>query len=229
MTDTHSDSESDHIDKQQLRKDHPSGFMKLFTHPDMRFVIDALLEQPASEFTKTHLATQTGVSIDTLDKLLPTLQELGVITVTDNTEHYRFQETTPVSKALIQLGGTINAMALEENQAALENLDALPNPQLSYYCNNCGQRGKYIDKVLTGHVLECPNKCTDWTITTDTPPGAAIRLETTLSSDTELNELKQNAQSEGIESLTPHEQALYNCAFNDETPPPMFTDNSNDS
>lgn len=211
----------------QFRKEHPSGFMKLFNQPSMRFVLDALLDRsPAAEFTKSELAEQAGISTETLRKLFPTLKDLGIISQVENTQRYQYQDTAPVSRALVKVSAAANAMALEKNQTAIENIDKYPDTRLSYYCEGCGNRGEYLGEVLTGHILECPNDCMEWTVPVDNPPGSAIRMETTLTDDSELEELRTIAEIGDTENLTPHEQALVSCAFDDDTPPPKFQSQS---
>lgn len=241
MTDTPSadaDTSESTINKEEIkdmdikksRKEYPSGFMKLFREPSMRFVIDALLDRaPQSDFTKTELANQAGISTETLRKLFPTLKELGIIASIPGTNRYHFQEIAPVSTVLIQLGGQVNSMALEENQDALEHIDKFPDRRLSYYCEECGKRGNYQGRVLTGHVLECPEECMAWTVAGNTPPGAAIRTETMLTDDAELERLNNKANTDGVDTLTPHEQELIKCAFDDDTPPPLFAREKSDT
>lgn len=223
-TDTTPDTdEIREMDTKEVRKKHPSGIMKLFNQPSMRFVIDAVLDTPPTrEFTKTELASHAGISTETLRKLFPTLTELGILTPVKDTSRYRLQQSSPVTQALIRLGGAVNAMALDENQAALDNIEDFPDTRLSYYCDDCGERGTYLRKALPGHILHCPNDCMDWTLPADNPPGETIRFETTLTDDDHLDDLQTKADTHGKESLTPHEQQLIDCAFDTNSPPPLF-------
>lgn len=95
-----------------FRETHPSGWLVLTRNESVPYMIDALLDfPPHREFNQTELAERAGVSRQSVSRHLDVLLDTDVIEPVSNTspQRYRFNEESPVSTALIQLDGAMNA------------------------------------------------------------------------------------------------------------------------
>lgn len=99
-------------DEKVTRAEYPSGWLVLTRNESVAYIIDALLDLPPHrEFNQSELADHAGVSRQSVSRHLELLLEVGVLDPVENTspQRYRFDEDSPVSRALIQLDGAVNA------------------------------------------------------------------------------------------------------------------------
>lgn len=104
--------QTDSDGQKAFREKHPSGWLVLTQNKSVPYMIDALLDLPPHrEFNQTELAEHTGVSRQSVSRHLELLLDTGIIEPVADTspQRYRFNEQSPVSKALIQLDGAMNA------------------------------------------------------------------------------------------------------------------------
>lgn len=110
-------SESQPADEQEsIREAHPSGWLVLTKNASVAKIIDALLDLPPHrEFNQSELADQADVSRQSVSRHLDLLLGIGVIEAVENTrpQRYRFDPTSDVSQAIIQLDGAMNAAGPE--------------------------------------------------------------------------------------------------------------------
>lgn len=107
-----SDPDDSERAQKALRKENPTGWLVLTRNESVPFIVDALLDQlPRREFNKTELAEAAGVSRQSVARHLDLLLTVDVVEPVEGTspQWYRFDPETPVSKALIQLDGAMNA------------------------------------------------------------------------------------------------------------------------
>lgn len=105
-------SQTDRDSQKAFRETHPSGWLILTQNESVPYMIDALLDLPPHrEFNQTELAERAGVSRQSVGRHLDLLLEAGLIEAVSDTspQRYRFNAEGPVSEALIQLDGAMNA------------------------------------------------------------------------------------------------------------------------
>lgn len=104
--------ESSNASEKAVREEYPSGWLVLTRYESVPYIIDALLDLPPHrEFNQSELADHAGVSRQSVSRHLELLLDSEVIEPVENTspQRYRFNEDSPVSRALIQLDGAMNA------------------------------------------------------------------------------------------------------------------------
>lgn len=95
-----------------FREKYPSGWLVLAKNESVAQMIDALLDLPQyREFNQAELANLADVSRQSVSKHLDLLHGVGIIEEVEQTspQRYRFNPENPVSEALIQLDGAMNA------------------------------------------------------------------------------------------------------------------------
>jgi Sugar-specific transcriptional regulator TrmB. len=95
----------------ELRDEYPSGWRILVQHDSVGYMLDALLDAlPGSEFTKSELATEAGVSRQSVYTHLDLLLALGVLTPVENSspERYRVSDDSNLLTLLHQVNGAVN-------------------------------------------------------------------------------------------------------------------------
>lgn len=88
-----------------------TGWLTLTRHGSVQQMIDTLLDLPPHrEFNQSELAEMANVSRASVNRHLSLLQTTGVIEMVEGTSppRYRFNEDSPVSKAIIQVDGQIS-------------------------------------------------------------------------------------------------------------------------
>lgn len=88
-----------------------TGWLTLTRHESVQHMIDTLLDLPPyREFNQSELAEMANVSRASVNRHLSLLQTTGVIEIVEGTSppRYRFNEDSPVSKAIIQVDGQMN-------------------------------------------------------------------------------------------------------------------------
>lgn len=102
------------LDEQRaFRDDYPSGWLALTKNESVPYIVDALLDlPPRREVNQTELADLAGVSRQSVSRHRDLLLMAGVIEPVAGTspQRYRFDPESPVSRALIQLDGAMNAV-----------------------------------------------------------------------------------------------------------------------
>ena len=95
----------------ELRDEYPSGWRILVQNESVGYILDALMDAlPGSEFTKSELATEAGVSRQSVYTHLDLLLALGVLTPVENSspERYRVTTDSDLLTLLHQVNGLVN-------------------------------------------------------------------------------------------------------------------------
>lgn len=98
------------------REAYPSGWLVLAKHESVAKIVDALLDlPPRREFNQSELAEHAGVSRQSVSRHLDLLLDVGVLEPVENTDpaRYRFDPTSDVSRAIVELDGAMNAAGHE--------------------------------------------------------------------------------------------------------------------
>ena len=95
--------------KAALRDEYPSGWRILVRNESVGYLLDALLDAlPGREFTKTELATEAGVSRQSLYTHLDLLLALGVLEPVPETSPQRYR--VPGDSELLDRLHTVNGV-----------------------------------------------------------------------------------------------------------------------
>ena len=100
----------------ELRDEYPSGWRILVQNESVGYMLDALLDAlPGSEFTKSELAREAGVSRQSVYTHLDLLLALGVLTPVENAspERYRVTADSDLLTLLHQVNGLVNERLAE--------------------------------------------------------------------------------------------------------------------
>ena len=95
-----------------VREEYPSGWLVLARNESVAKIVDALLDlPPRRECNQSELAEQAGVSRQSVSRHLDLLVHIGVLEPVQNTspQRYRFDPTSDVSRAIVELDGAMNA------------------------------------------------------------------------------------------------------------------------
>ncbi len=98
------------MDKKEVRKQFPSGWMEVARYETLVLTLDALLEAPAvREFTLEELADQAGTTPKSLDNRIDSLVELSVIEAADRDgeRQYTLNADSPVVDQLYELNAAV--------------------------------------------------------------------------------------------------------------------------
>lgn len=95
---------------EQLRKQHPSGWLRATAPESRALLIDALLEiPPAREFTADELAEKTGVPPETVQTHVETLLGWGVINRSGTTPvQYSVVEESHILQQIVRLNSVVS-------------------------------------------------------------------------------------------------------------------------
>lgn len=93
-----------------LRDEYPSGWRVLTQHESVGYMIDALMDAPDHQFTKSRLAEKAGVSRQSVYTHLPLLVQLEVVAVVEDTspETYTLNADDELVRLLHRLNGLVN-------------------------------------------------------------------------------------------------------------------------
>lgn len=94
------------------REDYPSGWLVLARNESVARIVDALLDLPPHrEFNQSELADHADVSRQSVNRHLDLLVDISVVEPVANTrpQRYRFDPTSDVSRAIVELDGAMNA------------------------------------------------------------------------------------------------------------------------
>lgn len=97
----------------ELRDEYPSGWRILVRNESVGYVLDALLDAvPGSEFTKSELAAEAGISRQSVYTHLDLLLALGVLEPVEDSspERYRVNDTSELLDRLHQVDGLVNGL-----------------------------------------------------------------------------------------------------------------------
>lgn len=95
----------------ELRDEYPSGWRILVQNESVGYILDALMDAlPGSEFTKSELANEAGVSRQSLYTHLDLLLALGVLEPVEDSspERYRADPDSELLDLLHQVNGVVN-------------------------------------------------------------------------------------------------------------------------
>lgn len=94
-----------------LRDEYPSGWRVLTQHDSVSYMIDALMDAPDYQFSKSKLAEHAGVSRQSVHTHLPLLQQLDIVRVVEGSspETYTLNTDDELVRELHRLNGLINA------------------------------------------------------------------------------------------------------------------------
>lgn len=114
------------MDKKELRKEFPSGWMKLTRYETNVILIDTLLQEPANrEFNSSELADLSGASKRSVDNRIGDLVELGVVTELPNRDQtrYRLNNQSPIVRKLNELNTTVKRVEQSDLEKSVSDLD----------------------------------------------------------------------------------------------------------
>ena len=106
-------------DRKTSQADSPSGWLALTRNDSVPYIVDALLDLPPHrEFNQTELSEFAGVSRQSVARHLDLLLAAGIVEPVEGTtpRRYRFDEDSPVSRALVELDGAMNSAGAERNE-----------------------------------------------------------------------------------------------------------------
>lgn len=95
----------------ELRDEYPSGWLLLVRHDSVGYLLDALMDAlPGTEFTKTELAAEAGVSRQSLYTHLDLLLALGVLEPVEGSSprRYRANAESDLLVLLHEVNGSVN-------------------------------------------------------------------------------------------------------------------------
>lgn len=103
------------LDRKELRKEHPSGWLYLTQHDAVPILVDSLLDLPPNrEFNKTELAEHAGVTRQTVGNYTDLLVETELIERVPNTSPPRYRVAdSDVVRELFELNSALNNVAGE--------------------------------------------------------------------------------------------------------------------
>ncbi|WP_336326463.1 ArsR family transcriptional regulator [Halovenus sp. HT40] len=102
---------ADDLSMDDLRDEYPSGWRILVQNESIGYILDALMDAlPGSEFTKSELATEAGVSRQSVYTHLDLLLVLGVLEPVEDSspERYRVDSDSELLDLLHQVNGKVN-------------------------------------------------------------------------------------------------------------------------
>lgn len=95
----------------ELRDEYPSGWRVFVQNESVGYLLDALMDAlPGTEFTKSELAAEAGVSRQSLYTHLDLLRALGVLEPVEDSspQRYRVPAESELLDLLHQVNGTVN-------------------------------------------------------------------------------------------------------------------------
>jgi DNA-binding transcriptional ArsR family regulator len=102
---------TENLSMDELRDEYPSGWRILVQNESVGYVLDALMDAlPGSEFTKSELATEAGVSRQSVYTHLDLLLVLGVLEPVEESspQRYRVNGDSDLLDLLHQVNGKVN-------------------------------------------------------------------------------------------------------------------------
>lgn len=102
---------AENLSMDELRDEYPSGWQILIQNESVGYLLDALMDAlPGTEFTKSELANEAGVSRQSLYTHLDLLLALGVLepVETSSPQRYRVDAESELLNLLHQVNGTVN-------------------------------------------------------------------------------------------------------------------------
>lgn len=102
--------------RDELRDEYPSGWRILVQNESVGYILDALMDAlPGTEFTKSELATEAGVSRQSLYTHLDLLLTLRVLEPVEDSspKRYRVNAQSELLDLLHHVNGTVNQRLAE--------------------------------------------------------------------------------------------------------------------
>ncbi len=106
----------DDLSKAELRDEYASGWRILVQNESVGYILDALMDStPRAEYTKSELATNAGVSRQSLYTHLDLLLALNVVEPVQHSspQRYRVNPDSELLRLLHQINGTVNQQLSE--------------------------------------------------------------------------------------------------------------------
>lgn len=104
-------NDAERLSMDELRDEYPSGWRVLVQNESVGYILDALMDAlPGAEFTKSELATEAGVSRQSVYTHLDLLLALGVLEPVEHAspERYRVNVESDLLPLLHQVNGVVN-------------------------------------------------------------------------------------------------------------------------
>jgi len=111
MPDQKSPADEEPLSMDELRDEYPSGWRILVQNESVGYVLDALMDTlPGAEFTKSELASDAGVSRQSVYTHLDLLLALEVLEPVEGSspQRYRVNAESELLDLLHQVNGTVN-------------------------------------------------------------------------------------------------------------------------
>jgi DNA-binding transcriptional ArsR family regulator len=97
-------------DMAEVRDEYPSGLHVLLQNESVGYILDALMDMPGTQFNKSLLAEQAGVSRQSIHTHIPLLTNLGIVREVDESDpvEYTLNDDDEIVRLLHRLEGIIN-------------------------------------------------------------------------------------------------------------------------
>ena len=102
---------TDGLSMDEIRDEYPSGWRILVQNESVGYILDALMDSlPGTEYTKSELATDAGVSRQSLYTHLDLLLALNVLEPVEDSspQRYRVNADSELLSLLHRVNGTVN-------------------------------------------------------------------------------------------------------------------------
>jgi DNA-binding GntR family transcriptional regulator len=93
-----------------IRDEYPSGLRVLMQNKSVGYMIDALMDMPGTQFSKSLLAEKAGVSRQSVHTHITLLVNLGIVKEVDGSDpvEYTLNDDDEIVRLLHQLEGVVN-------------------------------------------------------------------------------------------------------------------------
>ena len=93
-----------------IRDEYPSGLRVLMQNESVGYMIDALMDMPGTQFSKSLLAEKAGVSRQSVHTHITLLVNLGIVTEIDDSDpvEYTLNDDDEIVRLLHQLEGVVH-------------------------------------------------------------------------------------------------------------------------
>jgi len=100
----------ENADMATIRDEYPSGLRVLMQNESVGYMIDALMDMPGTQFSKSLLAEKAGVSRQSVHTHITLLVNLGIVNEVDGSDpvEYRLNEDDEIVRLLHRLEGVVN-------------------------------------------------------------------------------------------------------------------------
>lgn len=179
------------MEMREFREEFSSGLVSLFSEPEIRFLLDALLESaPNSTFTPEWLQEQSGVDGTAFSDAFETLLDTGFVVPSESgaEDEYVMWTDNPIYRHLVQLNSAVQHMTSEEGRKAREARAEFPPTRYTYSCPECGGDREFESGLPHGSVYSCQQCSHKWVFPSRDTPERVDNFYTELGIPRPVNE-----------------------------------------